>query len=648
MLGIFKTDGFEQLQKELLKETLNEDKIAKLIASDIDINQKDNKGRTILFSFVAKGKISAIKILLKNGMDINLEDKYGKTVLDEAIYKDDNMMIRFILEEGASLDKYNSSGRTLMQDIALEGNSRVFRILMKYNPNLELKDSYGKTVLFDAVEGGNLDIVKEILNNIEDINVLNEEGQSVLFNAVFKEDTSICQYLIDYGVDVNILDVNRQNVLFNAIVMGSSHMEIIYSLVEHNIKLNQKDIHGKNILVEILKILSILKTMKDGDKKFDNKYKYINDERDYLTLTSFLIDSGLAVNRITQSGKTLLKKEVDVKNYEAIDFLLKAGANINAVDKEGKTVLFDAVLKGPDNQKMIDYLIENNADYDHRDNNEKTIVDELAEVILIQDNNKKPSSRRFLSIDAGADYYALLKHFLIYRPAINRARKDGRTILFDIIIFNNLELLKLFFNAGIDANIIDNERNTPLSVLVDDGLLIEKVRKKELFLEKLVFFLKFRIAMDITDKNGRTVFHKAVLADDIDVVEKLLSKKTDLNIKDKQGRTALHHTQWKGNYKIARLLIAAGANLDISDNAGFSLLNYAAILGHTRLVVALIASGVLMYNKSKKSQKIAQYFKDKEEGLERLVKTNLNDEKMKQAMKQVVENLKNEIQNALK
>jgi len=648
MLGMFKTDSYEQLQKELAKENINEEKILKILTSEIDLNKKDNRGKTILFPLVQKAKISAIKILLEHGLDINIEDNYGKTVLDEAIYKEDNMMIRFILEQGASLNKTNSSGRTLMQDVALEGNVRVFKILMKYNPDLEIKDTYGKTVLFDAIEGGNLDILKEVLNNINNINILDEEGQTVLFKAVFKEDTSLTKYLIDYGIDVNILDNNRQNVLFNAVVMGSSHMEVFQALVDKNIKLNQKDIAGKTILDEILAILEIVKILNPDDKKYDNKYKYITKERDYLKTTTFLIDSGLAVNRITQSGKTVLKREVEAKNYEALSFLIKAGANINAVDKDGKTALFDAVLLGPANQEMIDFLTENNADYDHRDNNERSIVDELAEAILILHNNKKPSSRRFLSIDSKADYYSLLKHFLIFRPAINTPRKNGRTILFDVIIYNNLDLIKMLFNAGIDANRIDKELNTPLSVLVDDGLLIKKVRDKEIFLEKLVFFLKFRISMDIADKDGRTVYHKTVLADDIDVLEKLLSKKTDLNIKDKQGRTALHHTQWKGNYKIARLLIAAGANLDASDYAGFSLLNYAAILGHTRLVIALIASGVLMYNKSKKSKVIAQYFKDKEEGLDRLLESNLSDEKMKQAIKQVIENLKNEIKIALK
>ncbi len=127
------------------------------------------------------------------------------------------------------------------------------------------------------------------------------------------------------------------------------------------------------------------------------------------------------------------------------------------------------------------------------------------------------------------------------------------------------------------------------------------------------------------------------------MVEKLLTKRADLNIRDKQGRTALHHTQWKGNHKIARLLIAAGADMNAVDYAGFTTLNYAAILGHTNLVVALITSGVLMYNNSKKSPAVIKFFHDRISNLDKLRSGSITDEKMRLAIEQVIQNLKKEI-----
>jgi len=644
MLGMFKTDGIEALHKELVKNYIDEKKIQALIDSGVNINRRDEKGRTLLFELSAKRRIESIKILIKNGIDINAEDNYGKTVLSDAADKIDGMMIRFLLENGASVNHINSSGRTVLQDAALEENDKVFNILMSQNPDLTLTDHYGRTVLFDAVEGGSIEIIREVVNNIDDINIVDNNGQSVLFYSVLKEDDSVTKFLISNGIDVNILDKKNQSALFNAIILGSDNLPTIDLLLKKGVKLNLKDYAGKTILDEILKLLAITKT---ENMKLEDKYRYVNPERNYLKLTGLLIDNGLAIDRIDSQGQTVLYKEVERENYDTINFLIASGADVNTQDKDGRTVLFDAILKGPSNMEMIDHLISKGADVDHQDFSERTIVDDLAEAVLITQNNKKPSSKRFLDLKENEDYFALLKKILIFKPKINSPKENGKTVLFDIVIQNNIELIKLLVNAGADLNIIDKDKNSPLSYMIDEGLKISHQKDKEQFLERLVFLLKFRIDVNTIDKDGRTVFHKAVMANDLEVVEKLLTKKTNLDIKDKQGRTALHHTQWKGNYKIARLLIAAGANINEADYAGFTILNYAAILGHTKLVVVLILSGVLMYNHSKKSKSVAKFFKEREKNLDTLLDANITDSKMQKAIQEVTENLKDEIKEAL-
>ena len=645
MLNMFKTDGVEALHKELLKNYIDEKKIQSLIDSGLNINRRDEKGRTLLFQLAAKRRIESIKILIKNGIDINAEDNYGKTVLSEAVNKIDGMMIRFLIENGASVNHVNSSGRTVIQDAALEENDKVFDILMTQKPDLTLKDHYGKTVLFDAIEGGSLNIVREVVNNTDDINIVDNNGQGALFYSVLKEDDSITKFLIENGINVNILDKKRQTALFNALILGSKNLSVIELLLEKGVKLNVKDYADKTLLDEILKINAIAKD--PNNFKIEGKYRLVRKDRNYIKLTGILIENGLAIDRIDSQGQTVLYKEVERENYDTVDFLIDSGADVNAQDNDGRTVLFDAILKGPSNMNMIDHLLSKNADIDHRDFQERTVIDDLVEAILITQNNKKPSSRRFLELKEEENYLTLLKKMLIFKPRINLPKEDGRTILFDVITQNNIELIKVFINAGADLNVLDNENNSPLSYMIDEGLAITKQKEKEQFLERLVFVLKFRIDVNTIDNDGKTIFHKAVLANDLDVVEKLLTKKTNLNIKDKQGRTALHHTQWKGNYKIARLLIAAGADINEPDYAGFTILNYAAILGHTRLLVVLILSGVLMYNHNKKSKSVAKFFKERESNLDTLLNANITDEKMRRAIEEVTENLKKEINEVL-
>lgn len=631
--------------KELLSENLDIQKVQKQIDRGIDLDKKDEKGRTILFSLVAKRKMDAIKLLLRNGANLTVEDKYTKTVLDEACEKSDGVMIRFLLDNGFDINRKNSSGRTIFQDVALLGNYKNFQILMNYPINFNIKDSYGRTVLFDAVDGKNIDILTDVINNIATLNTLDENHQTALFRALQKENPRIAETLILNGINVNFMDKDGQNALFSAILMGAKIIPLIKLLMRKGININIVDNHNKNIMDELLHIVSL----QNGDEKFlEGKYKLITPQNDYMSLAQLFIENGLKLDMVHMDGKTTLQKEVENKNFTNIEFLINCGADVNFRDENGRNILHGEILKGYSNYKMIDYLISNGANINNKDINERSVIDDIVEIIAITRGFKKMNISLAHFIDEEEKYDILLKKALTYRPNIEKQRSDGKNVLFDLVLYNDFETLRTIINYGLDLNITDLNGCTPLMYMVEEGLKIVDGKEKEVFIERLINFLKYRIGVDFQDKDGRTVIHKAVMADELLIVEKLLTKKADLGLKDKHGRTALHHTQWHGNYKIARWLIAAGADINQPDNSGFTLLNYAAILGHSKLVVSLIASGVLMYNKNPKHKKVAKFFKDRESQLDNLLSVKTGDMKMDRALEEVVENLKKEINEVLR
>lgn len=638
---------FKELIKELHSTVFDEKKILKLLKNkDINIHAVDDTGKTLLFDVVKKRKLESVKFLLQHGLSINAEDNYGKTVLNEAINIDDGIMIRFLLENGANVHYINKSKRTIMQDLALEGNAKYFKLLMIRQPDLKHKDLYLRNVLFDAIEGGNLEIIKDVINEFEeeDLNSVDYNGRTALFYAVLKEDITIAKWLISYGVDVNITDNNQQNVLFNTVILGAQNIPIIDLLVKKGINLHQEDKAGFTILDEILKLLEICK---EPILEGTSKYRFVNKDRNYLHVTSVLLEHDLNLCHPNKEGKTILHQEVFKKNYETIDFLITAGIPVDIIDNEGRTILFDIIFEGLSALEMIEYLTQKGANIEHRDNEDRTIIDDLVELVLIQQNTKRPRHRRFLNMKQDENYFELLRRVLsTYKPKINRPKKNGQTIIFELVNYNNNELLKLFISNDIDINLMDENMQTPLSFLVEQGMALTNSKQRDDFFERLNILLKYRVNINAMDKNGRTVLHKAVIADDFEVVEKLiLSKKLDIAIKDAQGRTALHHTQWKGNTKIAKLLLLNGANINEADSAGYTLLNYAAILGHTQLVQLLISYGVLMYNKNKKSSSVTQFFLKNESNLDKLLQGDITDEKMRSTISEVVRNLKNEIRS---
>ena len=643
MFGFFKVSE-DLFYKELLSDDIDINKIQKYIEKGIDINKKDEKGRSILFILSAKRKIDAIRILLKNNININIEDRYGRTVLDEAALRSDGIMIRFFLDNGFDINRKNSMGRTILQDVALEGDYKIFQILMNNRPDFNIKDSYGKTVLFDAVEGQNINIIKDVVNNVDSLNILDENYQTALFKAVLKDNIEIAKLLIVHGINVNFLDKDGQNVLFNTILQGSKNIPIIELLMKKDINMNIVDNNNKNVLDELLYVHDL---QKNTSKELEGKYKLITPEKEYLPLALMFINNGLDIDKIHEDGKTTLQIEIENKNFANVEFLVNCGADLNVVDENDKNIIYKEILKGYSNYQMIDFLVSKGASLEAKDLDEKTIFDDIIEIIAITKGFKKVNPVLAAFIKENEKYDVLLKKILTYRPNIEAQRLDGKNILFDLVTYNDFETLKMIINYGVNLNIKDKRGSTPLMYMVEEGLKIKDKKEREFFIERLVYFLKYRVSVDIQDVDGRTVLHKAVIANDLTVVEKLLTKKADLTITDIHGRTALHHTQWHGNYKIARWLVAAGADMNQLDNSGFTLLNYAAIFGHVRLVIALIASGVLMYNRNSKNRKVAQFFKDRENNLEKLLVTNTNDLKMQKALEEVVENLKKEINEAL-
>lgn len=644
MLGFLKGNTEDSLNKELLKEPIDSAKIQKIIDAGYDVNTVDEKGRTVLFTLCARRKTDAIKILLKNGIDINLEDSLGKTVLNEAVSKSDSMMVRFLLDNGASINHKNSENRTILQDVALEGNFRIFKALLAYNPDFNLKDSYGKTVLFDAVEGNDEKILAEVVKNIEDINITDDESKTVLFSAVLKKDVRLAEILITHGINVNQIDENGQNVLFNTVIPGKKNIPIIRELVKRDIDLNVKDNHGNTVLDVIFEIF---KLQKISPKELTGNFVYIDPKDNYIQIITLLIASGLNVNVVDMNGDSILRRLIKKKDYDSIAFLVKCGIDINAQDPDGKTVLHYELLKGNENLKMIDFLIKNGASVEVEDKFGKAPYEYLIDIILIQRNEKRQDVNNYIHYDEEENYEIIFKKFLSYKPNLEKTKENGRNLLFDVIRYNEFELLKILFAYGMNPNVTDNDGKSPLTILIEEGMEIKDNLARDRFLERLVFLLKFRVSVDIQDLEGRTVIHKAVIANDVIVLEKLLTKKADLNLRDKQGRTALHHVQRHGNFKIARWLIAAGADMNLPDASGFTLLNYAAVFGHVKLVIALVASGVLMYNRNRKNKKVAEFLKSKESTLNLLLDAPVSDEKMRKALREVAENTKKEINEAL-
>ncbi len=90
---------------------------------------------------------------------------------------------------------------------------------------------------------------------------------------------------------------------------------------------------------------------------------------------------------------------------------------------------------------------------------------------------------------------------------------------------------------------------------------------------------------------GYTALHAVALTGNLEIIEWLISKKTNTNIKDPIGQTALHLVVRYGHSDAVEILLSNGANLEAKDKRQQTALHYASRFGRPEIVQYLLTEG---------------------------------------------------------
>jgi ankyrin repeat protein len=84
-----------------------------------------------------------------------------------------------------------------------------------------------------------------------------------------------------------------------------------------------------------------------------------------------------------------------------------------------------------------------------------------------------------------------------------------------------------------------------------------------------------------------TALMAAIMSGNKVIIEKLITKKADLDQTDTQGKTALIYAAFNNNTEIVQMLIKAGANKKLVDTENRTALEYAKFNKNTQLIILL-------------------------------------------------------------
>ena len=153
-----------------------------------------------------------------------------------------------------------------------------------------------------------------------------------------------------------------------------------------------------------------------------------------------------------------------------------------------------------------------------------------------------------------------------------------------------------FDNPPVDVGEIEREVNEKL----DKELNRQPVKpSKEDFQRLKTFLARHPGKINIKDKSGQSLLHKAALTGEPEFVKFLLNKRIKVNTPDNKGRTPLHIAALTGNPEIVKLLISKRAYVNFQDRNEATPLHYAAGAGNYKAAEILIGKGAKINAKNK-------------------------------------------------
>lgn len=296
--------------------------------------------------------------------------------------------------------------------------------------------------------------------------------------------------LLDMGADVNAKDKEGWSPLLNA--LGMNHFQAAEILIDAGADVNYKLPTSPFDKTPLMKAASV------GS----------------LSMVEILLSKGAAVNAKREDGTTALIFAASGGHLAVVQKLLTAGADIHARNTE-QGALGASLLQG--HREVAEFLRAAGAQLNLSEAAACGLTDEV---------------RALLAAGASPDEGAAIAH---------AASSE------------NLEIIILLVEAGANINAQDSDGNTAL----------HHAAQWEMHDIARYLLTKCNALADIENDDDETPFDLAIHSDDTEMVRLFLdNRKVNVNRKDYMEATALHRAVEAENTELVKLLLSAGAKVN--------------------------------------------------------------------------------------
>jgi ankyrin repeat protein len=156
----------------------NGDLVKILISDGVDVDVRDEDGKTPLFSAAKSGTSEMCELLLNNFANINATDNNGTTALFEAIKYGNKDSLSYLLAHGADIYVKDNQRRTPLH-CAARYREDMCLPLIGLGLNIEAKDRKGKTPSLTSIQYRNMDATLALIACGACTNILSEPDPEI-------------------------------------------------------------------------------------------------------------------------------------------------------------------------------------------------------------------------------------------------------------------------------------------------------------------------------------------------------------------------------------------------------------------------------------------------------------------------------------